>query len=459
MEKSNGSTTQAAAEGTPVDPVAEWMVPGGETGLEEPMWQLTLGGGGSEPYPERPNDADCIHYLRTGFCGYGDRCRFNHPRDRISAAIRAMRYSGEEYPERVGQPVCQYYMRTGMCKFGASCKYHHPRQRASGSPAAVPLNIYGCPLRPGEKECSYYIKTGQCKFGITCKFHHPQPAGLQLPAPTAVPAPAPVVPPAVYPIVPSPIQSSQQYGVMPGNWSVPRPVLFPGSYIPGTYSPMILPPGLVPVPGGWTAYQAPISPVASPNPQTNSGVGSVFGFSQLSSSASAYPGAYVSVTSPATPSSSQKEHAFPQRPGEPECLHYMRTGDCKFGSSCRYHHPPEWGGTRTSFLLSPMGLPLRPGAPICSHYSQNGICNFGLTCKFDHPMGTLTYSPSSSSIADVPTAPYPIIATPVLPPSSGLRPEGISGSPNTRTHMNSDPTPCSSAKQSGSYGGEVSTSS
>lgn len=49
----------------------------------EPMWQMGLGGG-DESYPERPDEADCIHYLRTGFCGYGSRCRFNHPRDRNS---------------------------------------------------------------------------------------------------------------------------------------------------------------------------------------------------------------------------------------------------------------------------------------------------------------------------------------------------------------------------------------
>ncbi|GMQ10567.1 hypothetical protein CsSME_00053517 [Camellia sinensis var. sinensis] len=42
--------------------------PGGETGLEEPMWQLGFGSG-VESYPERPNEADCIYYLRTGFAG------------------------------------------------------------------------------------------------------------------------------------------------------------------------------------------------------------------------------------------------------------------------------------------------------------------------------------------------------------------------------------------------------
>lgn len=50
------------------------------------MWQLGL----EEPssYPERAGEPDCIYYLRTGFCGYADRCRFNHPRDRSTSAVR-----------------------------------------------------------------------------------------------------------------------------------------------------------------------------------------------------------------------------------------------------------------------------------------------------------------------------------------------------------------------------------
>ena len=48
----------------------------------ESSWQLGLPG--AESYPMRPDEADCIYYLRTGFCGYGTRCRFNHPRDRAA---------------------------------------------------------------------------------------------------------------------------------------------------------------------------------------------------------------------------------------------------------------------------------------------------------------------------------------------------------------------------------------
>ncbi|KAI3756091.1 hypothetical protein L1987_55904 [Smallanthus sonchifolius] len=386
----------------------------------EPMWQLGLGDE-AELYPDRPGEPDCIYYLRTGFCGYGSRCRFNHPPDRDSV-VGALRGSGGGYPERIGQPVCQYYMRTGMCKFGATCKYHHPRQ-GIGSSTTIALNVSGYPLRPGGKECSYYVKTGQCKFGVTCKFHHPQPAGM-IPSPSPPPPPpqplssGPLspMPSAMYPNVESPtVASSQSYGVLASNWPVASTPFVSGPYLPGTYGPMLTPPGMVPFPG-WNPYQAPVHPAAPPNTQPIFGGVHAYAMTQLSPLAHSYP-----LTK------SQNEHAFPQRPGEPECQHYKKTGDCKFGSSCRYHHPLEWTVPNTNFGLSPMGLPLRPGAPLCSHYAQNGVCKFGPSCKFDHPMGTLSYSPSASSLADMPVAPYPVgFYSGTLAPSSSsseLRPE------------------------------------
>ncbi|CAK9178041.1 unnamed protein product [Ilex paraguariensis] len=72
------------------------------------------------------------------------------------------------------------------------------------------------------------------------------------------------------------------------------------------------------------------------------------------------------------------------------------------------------------------------GVQPCSFYLQNGYCKFGRTCKFDHPMGTIRYSPSTSSLADMPVAPYMLgssLAT--LGPSislSELRPGLFSGS-------------------------------
>ncbi|XP_022760519.1 zinc finger CCCH domain-containing protein 34-like [Durio zibethinus] len=411
---------------TESDPQPEWTAPGPETGLEEPVWGLELGGE-SESYPERPEEADCIYYLRTGFCGYGSRCRFNHPRDR-AAVMGAGRGGVGEYPERAGQPVCQYYMRTGTCKFGSSCKYHHPKQ-GGGSVSPVPLNYYGYPLRPSEKECSYYVKTGQCKFGVTCKFHHPAPHAVQVPVPSPVhpvaPVPTPVPAPTLYPTVQSPSGlSSQQYGVV-----MARPPLMPGSYVQGPYGPsFLLSPSMVSVPS-WNPYTASVSP----GTQTTVGSSSIFGVTPLSPSAAVYSGSHQPVPSSVGPSSSiQKEQSFPERPGQPECQYYMKTGDCKYGSSCRYHHPPEVIAPKADVILSPLGLPLRPGAPPCTHYSQHGVCKFRAACKFDHPMGTLSYSPSASSLADMPVAPHPVGSTiGTLAPSSSsseLRPELLSGS-------------------------------
>ena len=61
----------------------------------ESVWQMGLGGEEGGGYPERPNEADCIFYLRTGYCGYGPRCRFNHPRDRAAVIFNLSFFSFE----------------------------------------------------------------------------------------------------------------------------------------------------------------------------------------------------------------------------------------------------------------------------------------------------------------------------------------------------------------------------
>jgi hypothetical protein len=65
----------------------------GVDAFAESMRKLGLGEddeAGEEKLPERPGEADCTYYLRTGACGYGERCRYNHPRDRpapVSASL------------------------------------------------------------------------------------------------------------------------------------------------------------------------------------------------------------------------------------------------------------------------------------------------------------------------------------------------------------------------------------
>lgn len=86
-----------------------------------------------------------------------------------------------------------------------------------------------------EAECAYYMRTGQCKFGSTCKFHHPQPSNMMVSLRGS----------PVYPPVPS--------ATTPGQLSYP---LSRGSFIPGarwqapsSYTPLIMPQGVVSVPG------------------------------------------------------------------------------------------------------------------------------------------------------------------------------------------------------------------
>ena len=71
-------------------------------------------------------------------------------------------------PQRPGQLLCEFYVGTGFCKFGQGCKFDHPAQYA------VCLNSVGLPLRADELACPFYVKTGACKFGPSCKFDHPE---------------------------------------------------------------------------------------------------------------------------------------------------------------------------------------------------------------------------------------------------------------------------------------------
>ena len=49
-------------------------------------------------YPERPDQLECHHYMKTGECGYGANCKFHHPRDRnVSSRGVIVNYVGLPY--------------------------------------------------------------------------------------------------------------------------------------------------------------------------------------------------------------------------------------------------------------------------------------------------------------------------------------------------------------------------
>jgi hypothetical protein len=68
-----------------------------------------------------------------------------------------------------------------------------------------------------------------------------------------------------------------------------------------------------------------------------------------------------------------KRENFPERPGQPDCAHYLKTGDCSFGAACRYNHPKESNEQLSACMLSEMGLPLRPVSSFYSHFNVQSL--------------------------------------------------------------------------------------
>jgi hypothetical protein len=71
-----------------------------------------------------------------------------------------------------------------------------------------------------------------------------------------------------------------------------------------------------------------------------------------------------------------------------DCRDFLRTGRCKYGSSCKYTHPlnvQNGGGMKGPIDPSEPLFPIRPNEPICQYYIKHGTCKFGQACKFHHP--------------------------------------------------------------------------
>ncbi|GAB2269728.1 hypothetical protein Dimus_004649 [Dionaea muscipula] len=294
-------------------------------------------------YPVRPQCEDCSFYLRTGTCKFGIYCKFNHPpTNKIS--VNNVKEKDEQ-SERASQVYCKYYDRPGGCKFGKACKFIHDNKTTAAP--SVELNFMGLPIRPGEKECPYYMRKGSCKYGAYCRFHHPEP--------TAVGGSG---------IINGGLMEAKSASLP----SLPRslPADSEGTV---SYVPLFFPPTQdVPSSPNWSTYQAPVyvperSPLLPPPQVAN----------------------YFPKDNIFAQQRQQMTDEFPDRPGQPECSYFLKTGNCKYRSACKFHHPKSRNANGPSCALSALGLPLRPGQNICSHYSRYGICKFGPECKYDHP--------------------------------------------------------------------------
>ncbi|XP_058093814.1 zinc finger CCCH domain-containing protein 67-like isoform X7 [Magnolia sinica] len=371
-------------------------------------------GGRSHQYPLRPGEPDCTFYLRTGTCRYGSNCRFNHPPRRKNKVGKDKKKEKEiekvkdKEEEKSGQLERKYYLKTGGCKFGKACRYSHPREKA-GEGEQLELNFLGLPIRPGERECPFYMRTGSCKFATNCRFHHPDP--------TAVGGSDPLS--GYHNDIAIPLHTSAAIQPPATLWSSHRAANEPISYMDASppYVPMVpLPPQGVHSSPEWNGYQVPlVTPLLPPERNVQSPSTLV-----IPPERNVQPPS-TSVVDNWTGNADNSTHQpnvtpeeFPERPGQPECHYFVRNGDCKFRSTCRYHHPKTGASKSSGFVLSPMGLPLRPDQTICTHYSRHGICKFGPACKFDHPINNgSSDSPASSAtpaLSGPPSVDNPVMA-------------------------------------------------
>ncbi|CAK7326011.1 unnamed protein product [Dovyalis caffra] len=342
-----------------------WVPEGGIPDWKEVPLILT-----SETFPERPGEPDCPYFLKTQRCKYGLNCKFNHPKENLSLGA-SENAEVSALPERPSEPPCAFYMKTGKCKFGTSCKFHHPKDiqiplaglgndngpqtdsvfknegitgdfnmikaPVSVSPALL-YNSKGLPVRPGEVDCPFYLKTGSCKYGATCRYNHPERTAIN---PPAAAIGHPIVAPSV---------ANLNFGVFNPAASIYQTIDPRMSTL--VYSIMVT----------FTNAATTVSPEKSLGilmvTEIMLGAGPTF---------------------------------YPQRPGQTECDFYMKTGECKFGERCKFHHPidrsvpTEKQTQQQSVKLTLAGLPRREGAVNCPYYMKTGTCKYGATCRFDHP--------------------------------------------------------------------------
>ncbi|XP_047047063.1 zinc finger CCCH domain-containing protein 65-like isoform X4 [Lolium rigidum] len=388
-------------------------------------------------FPRRPQEPDCAYYLKFGTCRFGMKCKFNHPARKKKNRVKSSGSSGsgsnssinkasspngdqtprEEYEDLVpdisaqvdtlgfvdkentsylgnlkktsyeveilkvakenrketasegsAREECKYYSMPGGCKFGESCKYIHCEGKERKTEAEnADLNFLGLPLRPGAKECPYYMRTGSCKFATNCRFHHPDPTNMA--------STDSMLEHENGDIPQKNIQGSSQLNV--SIWHADQralnehhaPFLAPApSYSVG----MIPPQGMYPSPE-WSGYhQVPLGPYYPP------GI-SFHPFPAPPVNHPMYRGADV-LGHQQVPSDE-----YPERPGQPECQHFVKSGFCKFRGKCKYHHPSLLVPPQPAGALSPLGLPLKPDHPVCTYYERYGVCKFGPACMYNHP--------------------------------------------------------------------------
>ncbi|KAL5061830.1 hypothetical protein RYX36_023567 [Vicia faba] len=339
-------------------------------------------------YPHRPGERDCAHYMLTRTCKFGESCKFDHPIWVPDGGIPDWKevpniVPSETLPERPGEPDCPFFLKTQKCKFGSKCKFNHPNVPSENA------DVSGLPERPLEPPCAFYLKTGKCKYGVACKFHHPKDIQIQSSDELS------------RTIEQTQTNSSVFDGAI-GDAQPTKPLISPllhnSKGLPVRQGevdcPFYMKTGSCKF-GASCRYNHPdmnaINPAMSalaPSVLASSAAANL-NIGLINPAASFYQAFDPRLSNPMA-QLGMTESIYPQRPGQIECDFFMKTGICKFGERCKYHHPVDRSTSslskpQSNVKLTPAGLPRREDVELCPYYLKTGTCKFGATCKFDHP--------------------------------------------------------------------------
>ncbi|OWM71476.1 hypothetical protein CDL15_Pgr005663 [Punica granatum] len=289
--------------------------------------------------PLRPYKKDCPFFLRTRMCMYGSSCELNHspPRTNQEGA------DNEEHLQRTKKVECKYYYSSRGCKFGEACRYSHIwiGQHVKMEQPDLESNLL-VPMTQGPKQCPSYMACGFYTYGPNCRLQHPEPvvtgdgshygsnssenlSGLGT---------------KYYQVTGTGDPKVSQYEVSSQQCLHTR--LPPRRYDHGSHN--------------------------APRNQWCKKKGGQHGSLSIDRSLI-------------------RADIFPERPGQPECPHHIKTGDCKYKSLCRFHHPKIQALSATSCAMN-IGNPIfnfMQERKLCPSYELCGICPSGSACRFDHP--------------------------------------------------------------------------
>jgi len=189
------------------------------------------------------------------------------------------------------------------------------------------------------EDCRDYLRTGRCKYGASCKFSHPpnvqSGGGMKAPIDPSEP---------LFPIRPN--EPVCQYYMKHGTCKFGQACKF--HHPPQcTMTPSIIGSNaiLIPRPNN----------DGSPMPQH-------ILLNRAASEKNTTPGTMML-------------QFLPQRPDEPDCIYFLRNGTCKYGATCRYHHPVNNYQQRKTIELQ-RRLQQEKIAQLATHVTSEGTVQY-----------------------------------------------------------------------------------